>query len=206
MGKSGRRALVLRPDHLTTPDGDAVAHAARRELEPKIRPIGCARRVVEARLAVEAVEIGTDQLAVFHAHPGIVDQIGHAARGIDLIVGTARRACFRLDDLDAVLERLLDDDDAREAGIWRAVCDVDLHIQGAIQFSSAEAGPLLNAGYPMILLNEHIAFGLRSPADIARTCRPLRASRHRPRKITVSGRFDFAPRIPGALRPHDASL
>src|SRR5712691_5999519 len=73
MGKSGRRALVLRPDHLATPDGDAVAHAARRELEPKIRPIECVGRVVEARLAVEAVEIGADELAVFNANPDSIE-------------------------------------------------------------------------------------------------------------------------------------
>jgi hypothetical protein len=68
---------------------------------------------VKARPAVEAVEKGADELAVFHADTGIIDQIGHAAGGIDLIVGTAGRACFRLDDLDAILECLLDDDDAR---------------------------------------------------------------------------------------------
>jgi hypothetical protein len=42
----------------------------RRELEPKIRPIGCGRSAVEARLAVEAVEIGGNELAVFHAAAG----------------------------------------------------------------------------------------------------------------------------------------
>src|SRR5262249_35435356 len=137
MGESGRRTLVLGSDHLPTPHSDAVAHAARRELEPKIRPIGCGRGVVEAWLAVEAVEIGADELAVFHADAGVVDQIRHAAGGVDLIVGTARGTCFRLDDLDAVLERLLNDDDAREASVWRAVCDVELHIKCAIQIFSA---------------------------------------------------------------------
>jgi hypothetical protein len=88
---------------------------------------------VEARLAVEGVEISADELAVFHADAAIIDEIGYAAGGVDPIVGTAGRACFRLDDLDAVLERLLDDDDAREASVRRAVCDIELHIQCAIQ-------------------------------------------------------------------------
>ena len=83
---------------------------------------------MEARLAIETVEIGANELAVFHADAGLIDQIGHAAGGIDLIVGTARGACFRLDDLNMVLERLLDDDDARDAGVRRAVCDIKLHI------------------------------------------------------------------------------
>jgi len=87
MGKSSRRTLVLGPGYFPAPYGDAVAHAARRKLEPKIRPIGCVRRVVEARLAVEGVEISADELAVFHADAGIIDEIGHAAGGIDLIVG-----------------------------------------------------------------------------------------------------------------------
>src|SRR5262249_12178646 len=133
MGESSRRTLVLGPGHFPAPHGDAVAHAARRKLEPKIRPIGCVRRVVEARLAVEGVEISADELAVFHADAGIIDEIGHAAGGVDPIVGTAGGACFRLDGLDAVLERLLDDDDAREPSVRRAVCDVELHIQCAIQ-------------------------------------------------------------------------
>src|SRR6516165_3636498 len=120
MGKRGRRTFVLRPGHFPTPYRDSVAHAARGELEPKIRPLGGVRCHVEARLAVEAIEVGTDELAVFHADAGIVDQIGHAAGWIDPIVGTAGRTCFRLDDLDATLERLLDDNDARKAGVRRA--------------------------------------------------------------------------------------
>ena len=77
---------------------------------------------MEARPAVQAVEKRADELAVFHADTGVIDQIGYAAGGIDLIVGTAGHAGFRLDDLDAVLECLLDDDDTREAGVRRAVC------------------------------------------------------------------------------------
>ena len=116
MGESGRRTFAFGPSHFPTPHSDSVAHAARRELEPKICPVGCVRCAVEARLAIEAVEVSTDELAVFHADAGIIDQIGDAAGGIDLIIGTAGGACFRLDDLDAILERLLDDHDAREAG------------------------------------------------------------------------------------------
>ena len=75
---------------------------------------------MEARRPVKAVEIGANELAVFHANAVIVDQIGHATRGIDPIVGAAGSACFRLDDLDAVFECFLDDDDACEAGVRRA--------------------------------------------------------------------------------------
>src|SRR5215467_142350 len=143
MRESSRRTLVLGSGHFPTPHGYAVAHAARRELEPTVRPIGCVRRIVEARPAVEDIEIDADELAVFHADAGFIDQIGHAAGGIDLIVGTAGRACFRLDDLDAVFECLLDDDDAREACVRRAVCDIELHIQCAIQIRSRSGGTLL---------------------------------------------------------------
>ena len=88
---------------------------------------------MKARLAVEGVEISADELAVFHADAGVIDQIGHAAGGVDLIVRTAGGTCFCLDDLDAILERLLDDDDARKAGVGRAICDIELHIQCTIQ-------------------------------------------------------------------------
>jgi hypothetical protein len=35
--------------------------------------------VVEAGLAIKAVEIGTDELAVLHTDAGVVDEIWHAA-------------------------------------------------------------------------------------------------------------------------------
>jgi hypothetical protein len=35
--------------------------------------------MVEPRLVIEAVEIGTDELAVLHANAGGVDEIWHAA-------------------------------------------------------------------------------------------------------------------------------
>jgi hypothetical protein len=53
---------------------------------------------VEARLVVEAVEVGADELAIFHADASVIDQIGRASRGINLIVGTAGGACFSLYD------------------------------------------------------------------------------------------------------------
>jgi hypothetical protein len=68
---------------------------------------------VEPRLTVKAIEIGADELAVLHANAGIINQKGHAARGIDLIVGTARGTRFRLDNLNAVLESFLKNEDAR---------------------------------------------------------------------------------------------
>ena len=50
---------------------------------------------------------------VLHANAGIINQKGHAARGIDLVVGTARGTRFRLDNLNAVLESFLKNEDAR---------------------------------------------------------------------------------------------
>ena len=44
---------------------------------------------MEPRLAIEAVEVGANQLTILHADASIVDEIGHAARRIDLIVGAA---------------------------------------------------------------------------------------------------------------------
>ena len=38
----------------------------------------------------------------------------------------------RLDDFDATLEHLFDDNDARKAGVRRAICDIELHILCAI--------------------------------------------------------------------------
>src|SRR5690348_7226228 len=127
MGECGWRALVLGPSYLPAPHRDAVAHATRCELEPKISPIGCVRCAVESRLAIKAVEIGTDELAVFDANAGVIHEVGYPAGGIDLIIRTAGGACLNPDDLDAVVERLLDDDDAREPSVGRAVCDIQFH-------------------------------------------------------------------------------
>ena len=82
---------------------------------------------MESWLTVEHVEIGADQLTILHADAGIVDEVGNAARGIDLIIWTARGAGFRLDDLDAVLEHLLGYENTRQSGIGRSICYVKLH-------------------------------------------------------------------------------
>src|SRR5262249_3141563 len=68
--------------------------------------------------------------AVLHADPGIVEEVGHAARWIDAIVRAVRRARLGLDDLDPVLEALLDHHDAGEPGVRRRVGDVKLHDAG----------------------------------------------------------------------------
>jgi len=72
---------------------------------------------VEARVAVEAVEIGADELAVLCANASIIDQIRHATGRVDPIVGAIGGARARVDNLDAALELLLQDDDARETGV-----------------------------------------------------------------------------------------
>ena len=119
MSEDGGRTLARGPTHFACPHRNAVAHAARHELEPQVSPIGLTQRVVEVRLTVEVVEVGANELAVLHANAGIIDEIGHATRGVDLIVRTARSTRFRLDDLDAILECLLyDNNDARQPRVW----------------------------------------------------------------------------------------
>ena len=82
---------------------------------------------MEPRLTVKAIEIGADELAVLHAIAGIINQKGHAAGGIDLIVGATRRTRFGLDNLNAVLKFLLQDEKARQACVWRVERDIELH-------------------------------------------------------------------------------
>ena len=81
---------------------------------------------MEPRLAVETVEIGADELAVLHADARVVNEVGHTARGIDLIIGAVCGARFRFDDLDAV-PTLLYDEDAGQPRIRRSVCDIEFH-------------------------------------------------------------------------------
>src|SRR5262245_33190000 len=84
-------------------------------------------RVMESRLPIEVVEVGADELAVLHTHTRFVNEVGHAARRVDQIVGTARGARLRLDDLDAVRQAFLQDEDARQPRIWGGERDVELH-------------------------------------------------------------------------------
>jgi hypothetical protein len=79
MGKDIGRTLAHGPTNFARPDRDAVAHAARHELEPKVIPIRFTQRVMEARLTIEAVEIGANELAVLHANAGVIDEVWHAA-------------------------------------------------------------------------------------------------------------------------------
>jgi hypothetical protein len=88
MGKDGGGTLVRRTRHFARPYGNTVAHTARHELKPKVSPIRGSKRPVKPRLAIETVEIDTDELAIFHANASIIDKIGYAARGIDLVVST----------------------------------------------------------------------------------------------------------------------
>src|SRR5262249_25157167 len=113
----GRRTLVLRPGHLAHPNADALAQAARASLAPPITPIALARRAVKFRRAVETVEVGTNELAVLHADAVCVEEIGHPAGWIYLIIGTALLARLRRDDLDAILQFFLDHHDARQPRI-----------------------------------------------------------------------------------------
>src|SRR6266568_3595721 len=119
VAESGRGTFALGSPHLTHPNRDSIAQAARSGLEPATGPIRIRCRAMQARLAVEAVKIGADELAVLHADAGIVDEVGHAAGGVDLVVGAIRYARLRSDHLDAVLQTFLEHYDARQSRIGR---------------------------------------------------------------------------------------
>src|SRR5579859_5036132 len=127
MRKQGWRSLVLRSAHFTYPNRNAVAEAARRRLEPAIRPVRIIRRSMEAGLAVEAVEIRANDLAVLKANSGIINEVGHPAGRINLIIGTVDGARLGLDDFDAFTQPLFDNQNARQPRIGRTRCDVKLH-------------------------------------------------------------------------------
>jgi hypothetical protein len=112
MGEDGGRTLVRAASHFARPHRNAVAHAARSKLEPKVGPIMVTQRLVKPWLVVEVVEIGTDKLAILHANASIIDEVGYAARGIDLVVRAVTGTRLCLDNLDAVLERFLYNNDA----------------------------------------------------------------------------------------------
>ncbi|MGB8106756.1 MAG: hypothetical protein WCF47_21030, partial [Pseudolabrys sp.] len=61
MSKDSGRTLAHGSTHFARPYGDAIAHATRHELKPKVSPIGFTQRVVEARLTIDVVEIGADE-------------------------------------------------------------------------------------------------------------------------------------------------
>ncbi len=143
--EDGGRALVLGALHFAHPYCDTVAHTARRGLKPAVRPIGCMERVMELRLPVETVEVGADELAVLHTHAHVVDQVGHAPGGVDLIVGTTRSARFRLEYFDVVRQALFQDEDARQPRIWGSVCDVDTSSRSSrSQFALLRGGGMLH--------------------------------------------------------------
>ena len=75
----GRRPLVLGTAHLAHVDRDAVGKAARGRFDAPIRQVGCSLRIMKPRLAIEAVEIGADDLAVLHPDAIVVDEVGHTA-------------------------------------------------------------------------------------------------------------------------------
>ena len=95
MCKDGRRTLAFRAAHFAPPDADSFTQTARRVFETQVVPVRCTQRVVEPRLTVKAIEMGADELAVLHANAGIVNQKGHAASGIDLIVRAASSSFSR---------------------------------------------------------------------------------------------------------------
>src|SRR5215831_14821756 len=107
MGQDGGGTFVRRASHFARPHGNAVAHAARHKLEPEVSPIGFAWQLVKPRLAVETVEIGTDELAVFDTIASIIDEVGYAARGIDLVVRAVTGTRLCLDNFDAALKHFL---------------------------------------------------------------------------------------------------
>jgi hypothetical protein len=67
---------------------------------------------VKPWLAVETVEIGTDKLAVLDTIASIIDEIGYAARGVDLVIRAVTGTRLCLDNLDAIFKRFLYNNDA----------------------------------------------------------------------------------------------
>jgi hypothetical protein len=101
MSKQSRRSFVFWSMHLPNPDCDAVTKAPRCSLKPAIGPLGIAYCVVETGLAVKTVEIGANDLTVFHPNSGIINEVGNTARRVDLIMRAAHGAGFRLQDFNA---------------------------------------------------------------------------------------------------------
>ena len=95
MSKDGGRTLAFGATHFAPPHAYSFTQTARRVFETQVIPVGCTERVVEPRLIIKAIEIGADELAVLHANAGIVNQKGHAASGIDLIVRAASSSFSR---------------------------------------------------------------------------------------------------------------
>src|SRR5215471_14447764 len=63
------RTFIFGSAHLAPPNANAFAHTPRRELEPLVSPVRLASGIVETRLAIQAIQIGADDLAVLHAGP-----------------------------------------------------------------------------------------------------------------------------------------
>src|SRR5262245_37755034 len=71
--------FVLGSTHLTHPYGRCLRTCCARCLQSAVVPIGLTQWAMEPGLAIKAVEIGTDELALLHANAGVVVEIGHAA-------------------------------------------------------------------------------------------------------------------------------
>ncbi len=79
MRQNSGRTLACGSSHFAHPDTDSFTHVARRELKPLISPISSTSGIVEARLTIQAIEIGADELAILHGNAVIVDKIRHTA-------------------------------------------------------------------------------------------------------------------------------
>src|SRR5579871_102387 len=192
MRKQGRRPFVLRSAHFTYPNRNAVAEAACHRLEPAVRPVRII--AVKAGLAVEAVEIGADDLTVLKADPGIIDEVGHPAGRIDSIIGTVDGARLGLDDFDAFTQPLFDNQNARQPRIGRTRCDVKLH-----RFW-APTGPPLCDGATLLI----IAAGEKR-RNLARAGRVDPAPWPAIRIYTIAPSSSPAPRRASAAPPRTAS-
>src|SRR6476661_5821912 len=82
---------------------------------------------MEARLSIQCVKIGADDLAVFHAAAAVVDKVWHPARWVDVVVGTANAARFGLDDANAMLEALFQDQDPSQPRVRGGIRNVEFH-------------------------------------------------------------------------------
>src|SRR5688572_20215525 len=99
------RAFVRRPVELAQPDREAVKIAARQTLQAARLPTV----ELECGLAVETIEVLTDERGFLHAHTIVANEVRHAAGRVDAVVRAASRARLRNDDFDAAAERFFDD-------------------------------------------------------------------------------------------------
>src|SRR6185436_8554040 len=86
------RALAFRPGELPVPYRETVDHAARQPFEPARLPALLAGRQSVYGLAVEPIEVITDQRGFFQADAIVAHEVRHPPGRVDAVVRALRRA------------------------------------------------------------------------------------------------------------------